>query len=628
MYDTPIPHSPNNIYYVQNRTDAESAVSHLLRFDMLGYDTETYHIVDHKIKAFEPADGAKMRLAQFGTPEGDVFVFDLYRTGKEFLHKLFPNPFLCVIQNAKFEIKFLQHEMGIYRFGHIWDTMNAEKLIYKGRVTYADKVGYGLDDIAKRQLEVDLPKDEQKSDWWMPELSQSQLEYAARDAMIVLPIFQKQRDKLREQSQVRVAELEFAATPSLAWMENNGIYLNTDKWLEVSRATAVKLEDTKKQLWHRLKLQNTLFDDMPTIKLGSRPQVLMALQRAGIDIPLDKEGNLSLSDRNLKSIKHLDEIRLYLEYVKYAKSISSFGPNWVDKRNRFTQRIHCNINQIGAETGRLAASGPNLMQIKKDSHYRNAFEAREGWVFIDADYSQCELRILAEYCRDPNLLRAFDNKYDLHRFSAHLIFKCLMEAVTDIQRGIAKNLNFGIVYGIGVLKFAIDAGISIDEAQAIMDFYLKEAYPEMGHFLASRARAVLYDMYATTMTGRIRQYHGDLNNKEFKAQVQRLAKNLPIQGTNADITKRALALTYDELVLKGLVENVKMILPIHDEIILESHPAYAIQGKMILESNMLKAEREYLRRVPCVVDSHITKCWVKEPTQEQLDEAMTLVIGL
>jgi DNA polymerase I-like protein with 3'-5' exonuclease and polymerase domains len=587
----PIPDSPKEIYLIQNETDCESAVSHLLQFDLLGFDTETYHSVDRQTPAFEPCDGAKMRLAQWGTPEGNVFVFDLYRVRKEFMLKMFPNPFLCVIQNAKFELKFLQHELGIYKFGHIWDTMNAEKIISKGRVAFKDRYGFGLDDIALRTLKVHLPKDEQKSDWYMSELSQSQIEYAARDAMVVLPIYQHQRDTIRQQSQVRVAELEFATTPALAWMENNGLYLDQEMWLRVCDETKCKLNGVKESLWDKLRVQNTLFSGIETIKLSSRPQVLMALENAGIDVPFDKDGKMSLSGRNLKSINHLEEIKLYLEFVKLSKSIDAFGPSWIKKVNQFTGRIHCNLNQIGAETGRLAASSPNLMQIKKDSAYRNAFKPRPGWVFIDVDYSQCELRILAEYCRDANLLKAFDNGYDLHRFSAHLIFKCLMEAVSDVQRGIAKNLNFGIVYGIGVTKFAIDAGISIEAAEEIMNYYLKQAYPDMGLWLNARASAVLYTMEAETMTGRLRKYTGDLGDKQFKAEVQRLAKNLPIQGTNADITKRAMTLLYNDIVDKGWTDRIKMLLPIHDELLCEADPRYALEAERMVKDNMLKAER-------------------------------------
>lgn len=626
-FESPLPHTPTHIHLVQTEDRAMRAVAHLLKYDVLGFDVETYNKFNPGQHAFEPREGARMRLAQFATPEGRAFVFDLFKISHDFFYRLFPNPFLCVIQNAKFELRFLMYELGMYDFGPIFDTMMAEKVLSKGNcITFRDPhyVPVGLAPMAKRMLGVDLPKDEQAGDWYKHELTEKQIQYAARDAVVVLPIFDIQRQRLVEQGQVRVAELEFDCIPAITSMELNGIYLNEDKWANICETTQTKLDTVKHELWHGLGIQNTLFDDIAPINLNSKPSVLDAFKRLGVVVPNDKDGKPSLRKDNLGLVNH-PLAKKYLEWVKLDKSIGSFGPDWLDKRDTYTGRIHCVINQIGAETGRMSAANPNLMQMKKDEQYRNAFEAEDGWVFIDADYSQCELRILAELCRDSNLLNAFDNNYDLHRYSAHLIYKCAMEAVTDIQRGVAKNLNFGIVYGIGVAKFAVQAGISLEDAEQIMNYYLKEAYPQLGYWLDNQGRSVLFNMEARTMTGRIRKYYGDLNDKQFKASVQRNAKNLPIQGTNADITKRALALLYKEL--KGQQNNIKMILPVHDEIIIESRPSYAEYGSWILQDCMLRAEREYLHRVPSVVDCAITLEWCKAPTDEQLAAAQLALLN-
>lgn len=608
---------PRKIFFIQRESEVGPAVEHLLKFDMLGYDVETYHSIDRSIAAFDPTNGARMRLAQFGTPEGDAYVFDLYRVSKNFLHWMFPNKYLCVGQNLKFELRYLMFEMGIYDFGPLWDTMVAEQITAKGRVADRDRVPVGLDKIAERRLKIYLPKDEQASDWYMNDLSESQIRYAARDAMVVLPLYQLQRDVIKEQAQVRVAELEFDVLAPLASMENNGIRMEAEQWLRVCDETEKEITKVKHELWDMLGHQGTLFEGIQSINLNSRPQVQASFQRVGIELPLDRDGKVSMSGKLLKPIQHRREVKLYMEYVKLAKAISSYGRNWVDKINVYDGRIHGSLMGIGAETGRMAARDPNMMQIPKKDLYRNCFKAEPGWVFIDADYSQCELRILAEYCRDKNLLLAFDNQYDLHRYSASLIFKCLMEAVTDIQRGIAKNLNFGIVYGIGVTKFAMDAGIPIEEAEVIMNYYLREAYPGMGGWLESRAKMVLMHLEAETMLGRKRQYQGDLSDDQFKAAVQRNAKNLPIQGTNADITKRALALCYKRV--KGDIRNVRMTLPVHDEIIIEAKGDRAIveQSQWHLTESMLEAEREFLKRVPSVVDCNLSLEWCKEPTEAQ-----------
>lgn len=613
---------PQEIHLIEREDQVGEALNYLTRFDVLGYDTETYHSVDRSIPAFNPADGAKMRLAQFHTPTGHSYVFDLWKTGGDFLHKLFPNNFLCVIQNAKFELKYLQHQFGIYKFGPIFDTLLAERVIAKGQLKRRADLG----SLAKRRLGIHIPKDINHNVWYSEELPRDAMQYAATDASVVLPIWQIQRDMLLAQGQMRVAELEFDTVPALSWMENNGLYLNADKWNAVYEATEQRIDEIRKRLWKLLGRQNTLFEDIPTIKLTSIPQVLKAMQDAGIDVPVDKEGKVSISKNNLKGLLDREEVKLYSEFVGLQKQLSSFGKNWLNHRNPFTGRVHASINQMGAETGRLAASKPAVMQIKKDDLYRNAFEPTEGWVFVDTDYSQCELRILAELCRDPNLLAAFDNDYDLHQYSASLINKCDMKDVTPKQRGIAKNLNFGIVYGIGVEKFATQAEITHEDAKKIMEYYLTGAYPGLGIFLEEQGSQVLRTYEAKTQLGRTRRYDIDWDDKQNIAEVQRNSKNLPVQGGNADITKRAMALIYQAIVERDWQNTIcRMNMVIHDELLNEARPDYADDFAHIQETRMLQAEREFLHRVPSKVDTAITKVWCKDPSKEQLEEARQLI---
>lgn len=623
-FTQPIPNSPRRIHIIRREEDIGPALEYLMKFDCLGFDTETYHSVDRRIAAFDVTNGARMRLAQFASPEGISFVFDLYKINREFLKRMFPNKYLLVGQNLKFEMRFLMYELGIYDFGPIFDTFIAEQLLSKGAVAGAEGRVFpaSLDAIAMRRLGVELPKDEQASEWYRNELSQKQIEYAARDAIVVLPIYQVQRNILQEQGQIRVAELEFDCIPALASMENNGMRLNQEKWIKVCEDNVKKSEEVKESLWRMLGTQGTLFEGIASINLDSRQQVQAAFKNVGIELPLNKKGKVTISKELLKHIKDRPEVTEYIKYSKLAKAISSYGVDWIEKINPFDGRVHYSIKQIGAETGRMSCAGPNMMQIPKDSVARNCFEAEPGWVLIDADYSQCELRILAELCRDPNLLEAFDKGYDLHRFSASLIFKCLMEAVTDAQRSIAKNLNFGIVYGIGVEKFAMQAGIPLEQAEEIMNYYLHQAYPDMDAYLNKQARLVLNHLTQRTMTGRIRQYSGDIEDRQIKATIQRNAKNMIIQGTNADITKRALALMYRQV--KG-DNGIKMLIPIHDEIISEAKPDRAEEATSIQTEAMLQAEREYLHRVPSVVDCSLTLEWCKDPTEAQLAAAAALL---
>lgn len=624
-----IPDRPKKIHIIDNEDKVGRAVEKLLRYDVLGYDVETYHAFDKNIPAFDPCNGARMRLAQWATPDGYAYVFDLRKVSRDFLYHMFPNKFLCVIQNAKFELKYLMWELGIFEYGDIWDTMIAEQIISEGRVTGKGQVPVGLNMLAKRILDVTLPKDEQASHWYKDDLSKSQIEYAARDAQIVLPIWQWQREKLKAQSQVRTAELEFRTIRPIAWMENNGFTMDPVEWAKVCDQTTIEIEAVKSELYSLIGRQRTLFDGIPTINLNSQDQVGEAFEDAGMTLPIHPEtGEVTLSNKLLVGLSNHRSIELYIKYVKLAKRIQSYGYDWADKINPYTGRIHCQLKQIGADTGRMACLKPNLMQIPKDSAYRSCFRARNGWVLVDRDLSQAELRILAEFCRDPNMLSAFDNDYDLHRFTASLIFKVPMEEVTDYQRSLAKNLNFGIVYGIGSAKFANDSGIDPVEAQKIMDYYLKKAYPGMGQWLETQGRDILYGLNTRTMVGRVRQYNGDLSDKQFKSQVQRNAKNMPVQGTCADITKLALCLSYDKIVAGGYTDVIKLTLPIHDEIVSDSHPAYASISDHLIDEAMMEAEGQFLRRVPCKVDGDITVRWIKSPTEDDILEAKLLMEGV
>lgn len=631
LYDA-IMDRPKSINVIDDERKVSPALEHLHKFDCLGFDTETYHSFVKNGPAFDPTEGARTRLIQFGTPEGDVYVFDRYKVSPEFMHKIFPNKFLMVGQNLKFDMKFLMYEYGIYEYGPIWDTMIAEQMIAKGKavgekqVEDEMRVFVGLDHIAKRHLGVELPKDEQASQWGNPELYDRQVYYAARDGLITIPIYQVQRDLIWQQGQVRATEIEFDAIPCYGWMELNGVYFDEDAWNATADEVEAKCDELKYKLWARLGTQRVLFEGVRPINLHSRPAVMQAFEALGIKIPLDRKGKISISKENLKAIQQYEEIQLYMEWVKWDKRRTSFGRNWMDKRNPYTGRIHCSLMQIGAETGRSSAKGPNLMQLPKEDMYRNCIKARDGWVLIDPDYSQCELRILCEYSRDKNMLVAFDEGHDLHRYTAHLIFKVALEEVLDKQRGIAKNINFGIVYGIGAARFAEYSGIPIEEAEKIMAYYLQDVYGEMGQWLQWQGNYVFENkMEVSTMSGRKRQYIIDFKDKQKVAAVKRNATNLPIQGTNADITKRALGLMYKEIVARKWLGEVKLLLPVHDEILAEAAGYMALEAEEMMVRNMEQAEGEFLKRVPVKVDSQITTVWAKSPTEKMLDDAREVI---
>jgi len=618
-----IPNTPTSIKYITRESDVGPAVSRILRFPFFGWDTETYQ-TNRNYAAFHPWEGAKIRVSSFGLPTGETFVFDLKKVKPDFHKWIFPNISMVVGQNLKFDIQFLQYWYDIWDYGPIFDTMIAGQLISEGRVTAPDLVPVGLDHLAKRILGVDLPKEGQHYDWSKDELDMWAIEYAARDSLIVLPIYQYQLEKLKEQSQLRVAQVDFDMSPVAAALELNGIKMDAEKWEQQYQKVVSEVEPMREELWNMLGQQKTLFGGVQTLNLNAPAQVMAAFEAKGLPIAFDKKsGKPTVSGPRMRIYaEQHKEISVYIKYKKMMKLLQSYGPNWTEKISHFDGRIHGHWKIIGAETGRMAANGPNLTQIPKQNEYRNCFVAEPGHIFIDTDYSLCELRILCELCRDPRLFKAFEEGHDLHRYTASLIWKIPIDSVTPKQRAIAKNINFGIVYGIGAAKFAEDADLTLEEAERIMKFYLEEAYPKMGQWLYNQAQSTIRRMLAVTMLGRRRKYYGDIEDTAIRSAIERNGKNLPVQGGNADITKYAARKIYNRL--QGR-KDIKQVLVIHDESVLESEPKSADEAQWIQETSMLEAEQSFLHTVKCKVDTDRTIIFTKDPTEEQKAQAERLV---
>jgi DNA polymerase-1 len=606
-----VPTQPTSVEYITTNEAANRALVEIMALDVFGFDSET--------TGLDPTMGARMRLAQFAAEDGRVWVFDLWRVSPSFLAWIFPNMGLCVGMNIKFDYKFLMHEWSLVEYGDTYDVMLAGQVLGVGDI-YA---GYSLIDLAKRYTGVDISKDEQLSDWSAPVLTESQIAYAARDALLPLAIRERQIPQLKKQALVSTAILEFEATVAVCQMELNGMRLNPEPWAAIYHETKKEAQASEEKLWQMLDGgAPALFAGIKTINLNSPQQVIRAFEERGLPVPLNKDGEPTTRSYKLKPMESgYEEVRELLRYRKLAKALSSYGLNWIDRINPSDGRVHTNYRLIGAETGRMSSSKPNLTQVPKKDSYRNCFLADPGWVYVDADYSQIELRILAELCQDENFMRAFIEGRDLHRYSASLIFKVAYEDVTDEQRGIAKNLNFGIVYGIGAERYAETVGLTYEEAQRIIDYYF-ESFPGLKRWLDRQAERTIATGEARTMGGRLIHYRFDRQDREAVAAVKRNGKNYPIQGTSADITKRAMKLVADRVAGR---KDIRMVHVIHDEIILEALPRAVAEAQQILHDEMLRAAQEYLKRVPVVVDVKRTLIWSKDPTKEQLEEAEALL---
>ncbi|MGH9821041.1 MAG: DNA polymerase, partial [Pyrinomonadaceae bacterium] len=311
-----------------------------------------------------------------------------------------------VAHNAKFDAKWVRHHIGA-ELGRVYDTYLASQLISAGD---SDR-RHGLADLAQYFLGTELDKTQQISDWSADELSPLQIEYAARDAAIMVQLREKVQERLVNDQLLEAAQLEFDCVVPIAEMELNGVFLDETLWREqlekVKAAQALTADELQTMLSAGV-AQASLFG-RSEINLDSQQQVADALINLGVPMP-DTTRAWQLQPLAEK----YPVVGKLLEYRGVAKAISSFGENILEYIEPKTNRIHADFRQIGAPSGRFSCSNPNLQQIPHEVEYRRCFCAPEGRKLVIADYSQIELRILADFSGDQNFIDAFVSGQDFH----------------------------------------------------------------------------------------------------------------------------------------------------------------------------------------------------------------------
>lgn len=587
--------------YFQLINDAEgvrNACRELADERLLGFDTETTEL--------DPYRG-DLRLLQFSTGRA-TYVFDLKGFGSN--GQLRANPDLAplrdllsdagktkIAHNAKFDAKWVRHHLGAELNG-IVDTFLASQLIAAGD----SERRHSLADVAQFFTGTELDKSEQVSDW-SGELSQSQIEYAARDAAIMIPLWEQMEDRLKNDDLRQAAQLEFDCIMPIAEMELNGFYLDEARWREQLDRVRVAQEKAADELQDMLSAgvaQATLFG-RAEINLDSQQQVTDALLNLGVPVP-DTTRAWQLQPL---AEKHPVVAKL-LEYRGVAKSLSSFGENILEFIEPKTGRIHADFRQIGAPTGRFSCSNPNLQQIPHEQQYRRCFKAPDGRKLVIADYSQIELRILADFSGDQNFIRAFVSGEDFHSTTASQVFGVAPSDVTAEQRSFAKRLNFGVVYGIGASRFGLMTGLSQNDAENTMRKYFG-TYRGLDSYLRQSGLDVITKRVARTASNRMLRLRFDETDRQQVASARRYGVNMPIQGTSADILKRALWLLHESL----RDTNGKLVNIVHDEVIVECDAAEAELIADKLDKSMCRAGEEFVKSVPVKVDVHVADEWAK-----------------
>ena len=549
--------------------------------------------VDIETTALSPRDGG-VRLLQLATPE-ETFVIDVFEVSDlSPLTEVLEGGPVKVGHNLKFDYQFLHAMYGV-SLSPLFDTMLAAQVLDGGN--YA--ASYSLEAVVERYLDESLDKSEQRSDW-SGELSRGQIEYAASDAAILLPLRERLAEALEAEELGLVSKIEFAAVSSIAEMELSGIKLDVERWKELERVVrerrdraALELESHFPEPEGVLPLEGL----GPRLNLNSPQQITDAFRSLGIELPDTKVWTL------LK-VAHpaADALLRYRELQKKLGTYLETYPKFIHKK---TGRIHANFLQCRVPTGRLACAAPNIQQIPHEDEFRRCFVAEDGNTLVIADYSQIELRILAEVSEDPAFVGAFQRGVDLHRLTAATMYNVSMDEVTKAQRTAAKRINFGLMYGRGARSLSAQLGTDEERGRQLIDEYFAN-YPKVQRFLQRTANRATRDRTLRTLAGRVRKFGND-PVADDRGAMRREAMNYPIQGAASDIAKIALA--YIRRELNGT--DARLINSIHDEFVVECAQDLASEVSEKTRQAMMRAGEKLLKKVPVEVEVEVSREWRK-----------------
>jgi len=587
---------PQNPSYelIETQEQVEKAVRELKKREVLALDTEATQLDPYN---------TTLILVQVGTPK-TAYIFNFQKVDIAPLKPLLEDPKrLKIVQNGKFDYEMLKANAGI-TIENIFDTMLAERILTTGF-----KRENSLEALALNYLDIQLDKSIRNTFTKTDTLTKDQLKYAALDVLVLFPLFKIQFKKLQKEKLVKIAQLEFRCLPVVAEMELRGARIDEERWRKNLQELKAKRDLVAARIQEELRplYQNTQVDlfgnHVDVVNLNSPVQILEAFRRVGIDLPSTSESVLRRTNHPLA--------KMLLEYRSYEKLISAFGENLLSKINPKTGRIHPDYMQIGADTGRFACSNPNLQQIPKDSAFRSCFIPAEGYKFVVADYSQIELRIMAEFSEDPAFMKAYREDRDLHTLTAAQMFGIPEEKVRhDVERFQAKSINFGLMYGRGAASLASQLGISVEEAKTLLNKYFR-TYSKVKRWLDKAGRDAVQKGYSVTLGGRKRWFRRpDPSDPSYERQLshfERQGKNTPIQGTSADIIKYALVFIYDKIKKKGY--EAFPVHTVHDEVVVEVREDQAEEVRDLVEKEMIRAAKVLLKKVPVKVGIKISDIW-------------------
>lgn len=519
---------------------------------------------------------------------------------------VFENPkTLKVGQNIKYDMLVLSN-YGVEIGGPMFDTMIAHYILQP-------ELRHGMDYLAEIYLKYETIKIEEligakgKNQKNMRDFPPSDVyKYACEDADVTLKL-KHVLEKELETSNAKplFEEIEMPLVPVLAYMERNGVRIDTDALKETSKHFTARMNQIEAEV-HQL--AGVEFNIASPKQVG---EVLFDRLKIVDKAKKTKTGQYVTSEEVLESLRGKHEIvGKILEHRGLKKLLGTYIDALPQLINPHTGRIHTSFNQTVTATGRLSSSNPNLQNIpirnEDGKEIRKAFIPDDGCEFFSADYSQIELRIMAHLSGDPHMIEAFQKGQDIHAATAAKIYKIDLSQVTREQRSKAKTANFGIIYGISVFGLAERLNVDRKEAKELIDGYFQN-YPHVKEYMDESIRSAREKGYIETIFKR-RRYLPDINshNAVVRGYAERNAINAPIQGSAADIIKVAMIRIYRRFKEEGL--QSKMILQVHDELNFSVVPSEREKVEQIVISEM---ESAYKMKAPLQADCGWGKNWLE-----------------
>ena len=543
----------------------------------------------------------KLVVSNNSAAEGLVFAEK--NSIETFVPNIEENQDKIVGQNLKFDIPILsRHGINITKF--LADTM------LMSYVLNSTATRHGMDRLADYYLNYTTTKYTDVTGTASKQISFAQVkldvatDYAAEDADITLRLYNVLSPLLKEKpiQEKLLEDLEYPLVHVLSRVEQNGAKIDKKKLANHSKELSEKIDELSSAAF---KIAGEEFN------LDSPKQLLEILYEK-LGLPVLKKtpkGQPSTNEDTLQRLSEEYELpKIILQYRTLAKLKSTYTDSLINIENPKTKRIHTSYQQAVTSTGRLSSTEPNLQNIPiktaEGRRIREAFVPEKGNILISADYSQIELRIMAHLSDDKNLTNAFNNDIDVHSSTAAEVFGVSIEDVSQDQRRSAKAINFGLMYGMSAFGLTRQLGISRGEAQEYLDTYFAR-YTGVRDYMDNIKAKAKEDKFVETIMGR-RLYLNEINaaNGLRRQAAERAAINAPLQGSAADIIKKAM-LDIDSIVLNEM-SDVKMIMQVHDELVFECPNENADKVMKVMKDTM---EQTVELNIPLIAEAAIGNNW-------------------